>query len=140
MSDKQINQLIDSLHFNTFNKVKSVVKNRFPNIKDDHLRKVILKRLHDKRISKENKKIYQVKVFSPFPGAWMADIFDNLANHDPRFWYIFINVNTRFAEAYPMQDKTKNTINNVLRVFVNKNHPKKITSYSRTESYSFINY
>ena len=128
MSDKQINQLIDSLHFNTFNKVKSVVKNRFPNIKDDHLRKVILKRLHDKRISKENKKIYQVKVFSPFPGAWMADIFDNLANHDPRFWYIFINVNTRFAEAYPMQDKTKNTINNVLRVFVNKNHPKKITS------------
>ena len=44
-----------------------------------------------KEAIKENKKIYQVKVFSPFPGAWMADIFDNLANHDPRFWYIFIN-------------------------------------------------
>ena len=26
MTDKQINQLIDSLHFNTFNKVKGEVK------------------------------------------------------------------------------------------------------------------
>ena len=128
MTDKQINLLIDSLHFNTFNKVKSVVKKQFPNVKDDHLRKVILNRLHDKRINKESKKIYQVKVFSPFPGAWMADIFDNLPEHDPRYWYIFINVNTRYVEAYPMKDKTKDTINNILRVFVNKNHPRKITS------------
>ena len=126
--DNQINQLIDSLHFNTFYKVRKAVKAQYPNVSDKHLRKIILKRLHDKRINKESKKIYQVKVFSPFPNAWLCDIFDNTNNGNPRYWYIFINVNTRFVDAYPMNDKTKDSIRNILGLFVNTYHPKKITS------------
>ena len=57
MTDNQINQLIDSLHFNTFYKVRKAVKAQYPNITDKHFRKLILKRLHDKRINKESKKI-----------------------------------------------------------------------------------
>ena len=128
MTDNQINQLIDSLHFNTFYKVRKAVKAQYPNITDEHLRHIIKKRLHDKRINKESKKIYQVKIFSPFPGAYMCDIFDNGINSNPRYWYIFINVNSRYVDAYPMNDKTKETIRNILGLFVNTYHPKKLTS------------
>ena len=128
MTDNQINQLIDSLHFNTFYKVRKTVESQYPSIDKKHLRNLILKRIHDKGINKENKKIYQVKVFSPFPNAWMCDIFDNGSNREPRYWYVFINVNTRYAKAYEMNDKTKETIRNVLESFVNEYHPRKITS------------
>ena len=128
MSDSDINKLIDSLHFNTFYKVRKAVKAKYPNITDKHLREIIKKRLHDKRINKESKKIYQVKIFSAFPNAWMCDIFDNTINGDPRYWYVFINVNSRYADCYPMNDKTKETIRNILGLFVNAYHPKKLTS------------
>ena len=120
MTDTQINQLIDSLHFNTFNKVHNAVKKQYPSITKKHLKQIIQKRIHDKRINKESKKIYQIKVFSPFPNAWMCDIFDNDSKrnsndiNNPNYWYVFINVNTRFAEVYPMNDKTKETINSIL--------------------------
>lgn len=139
MTESQINAYIDTLHFNTFKKVASKVKQHFPGITDAEIRNIIKKRIHDKRISKDNKKIYQVKVFSKFPNAWMCDIFDNLANNEPRYWYIFININTRFAEAYPMRNKTKDCINTVLRLFVNKYHPRKITSDEEAGLVSALN-
>ena len=128
MSETQINNYIDTLHFNTFNKVANKVKQRFPNITDAEIRNIIKRRIHDKRMNKTVKSIYQVRVFSTFPNAWMCDIFDNLAGHDPRYWYVFININTRYADAYPMDNKTKETINIILRQFVNRYHPRKITS------------
>ena len=128
MTESQINDYIDTLHFNTFKKVINKVKQHFPNTTELEVRNILKKRIHDKRISKDNKKIYQVKVFSKFPNSWMCDIYDNLANHNPRYWYIFININTRFAEAYPLTNKTKDDINIILRQFVNRYHPRKITS------------
>ena len=128
MSETQINDYIDTLHFNSFKKLVDKVKSAFPNTTDDVIRKVIKKRIHDKRISKANKKIYQVKVFSKFPNSWITDIYDNLGGNDPRYWEIFININTRFVEAYPLVNKNKDSINVVLRQFVNRYHPRKITS------------
>lgn len=134
MTDAEINRLIDSTHFNTFDKVWKVVRNRFPAVTSKKLRQIIQKRIHDKRINRESKRIYQIRVFSPFPNAWMCDIFDNDSKRNsndidnPNYWYIFVNVNTRFAEAYPMNNKTKETINRILQSFVTKYHPKKLTS------------
>ena len=128
MTELQINNFIDSLHFRSFKRVADAVKKRFPNTTNKELRNIIKKRIHDKHMSRERRKIYQVRVFSTFPNSWMADIYDNLVDHDPRFWYLFININTRFAEAYPMRDKTKDSINTVLHLFVNRYRPRKITS------------
>ena len=128
MTETQINNLIDTLHFDSFKKVADKVKQQYPNTTNAKIRNAIKKRIHDRRINKESKKIYQVKVFSKFPNAWMTDIYDNLNGHNPRYWEIFININTRFMEAYPLNDKTKASINTVLRQFVNKYHPRKITS------------
>ena len=126
MTELQINNFIDSLHFRSFKRVADAVKRQFPNTTNKELRNIIKKRIHDKKMSRERRKIYQVRVFSSFPNSWMADIYDNLAGHDPRYWYLFININTRYADAYPMNDKTKGNINTVLRMFVNKYHPRKI--------------
>ena len=139
MTETQINNLIDTLHFNSFKKVSDKVKQQFPNVSDAEIRQAIKKRIHDRRINKESKKIYQVKVFSKFPNAWMTDIMDNLNDHDPRYWEIFININTRFIEAYPINDKTKESINTVLRQFVNKYHPRKITSDEEAGLVSNVN-
>lgn len=128
MSVSQVNDYIDTLHFNSFKKVVNKVKQQFPELSNADIRKIIKKRIHDKRVSKDYKRIYQVKVFSPFTNAWMTDIFDNLEGNDPRYWELFINVNCRFVEAYPLANKTKDSINTVLRQFVNKYHPRKLTS------------
>ena len=139
MTETQLNNLIDTLHFNSFKKVINKVKEQFPNVKDEEVRRVIKKRIHDRRINKENKKIYQVKVFSKFQGAWMTDIYDNLNNHNPRYWEIFININTRYIEAYPLMNKTKDAINTVLRQFINVYHPRKITSDEEAGLISEVN-
>ena len=139
MTENQINNFIDSLHFNSFKKVVDEVKKQFPNLKNSEIRNIIKKRIHDKKINTNRKKIYQVKVFSKFPNAWMCDIYDNLANHEPRYWYIFINVNTRYAEAYPLRNKTKEEINTVLRQFINRYHPRKLTSDEEAGLVSMVN-
>ena len=128
MLESDVNEYIDTLHFNSFEKVSDRVKQQFPTLSNADIRKIIKNRLHDKQLSKNYKTIYQVKVFSTFSNAWMTDIYDNLRNNIPRYWQLFINVNTRFVEAYPLANKTKESINGVLRQFVEKYHPRKITS------------
>ena len=128
MLESAVNRYIDTLHFNTFEKVSNRVKQQFPALSNAEIRKIIKNRLHDKQLSKNYKTIYQVKVFSTFSNAWMTDIFDNLRDNIPRYWQLFINVNTRFVEAYPLANKTKESINNNLRQFVEKYHPRKLTS------------
>lgn len=128
MSETQINNYIDTLHFKSFKKVVDKVKQQFPNVSNADIRKIIKKRIHDKQVNKYNKKVYQVKVFSKFPNAWITDIYDNLDGHDPRYWELFININSRFVEAYPLNNKNKYSINTVLRQFVNRYHPRKLTS------------
>ena len=139
MSQSQINQFIDTMHFKSFKKLSKEVKRRYPQITDQQLREILRKRIHDKRMSRDRKKIYQVKIFSPFTNAWMTDIYDNLDGHDPRYWDLFININTRFVEAYPMRDKNAQCINTCLRLFVNKYHPRKITSDEEAGLVSDIN-
>ena len=128
MSESDINEYIDRLHFNSFKKVIDKVKHEFPEVSKADIRNIIKKRIHDKRLHKNSKRIYQVKIFSTFTGSWMTDIYDNLDGNNPRYWQLFININSRYVEAYPLANKNKNSINTVLRLFVNKHHPRKITS------------
>ena len=128
MSEEEINKYIDKLRFRTFKKLAPKIKNKFPNVDDKTIKKIINKRIHDKLISRNHKKIYQVKIFSKFRGSWFTDLYDNLQGNDPRYWEIFINTNTRFAVAYKLRDKTADSIHNNLVDFVNKYHPRKITS------------
>ena len=123
-----INKEIDKLRFRTFRKVYRIVKKRHPNIKDSELRKIISERLHNRRPSKQIQRVYQVKIFSKFRNSWFTDIYDNTANANPRYWQLFINTNTRYVVAYPLQNKTAGAIKNNLEKFIKKFKPRKLTS------------
>ena len=128
MNNDEINDYIDSLHFRTYDKIYNHVKLKFPEANDKQLRKLIAGRLHDKRPPKYVQRIYQVKIFSRFRNAWFTDLMDNGENHEPHYWQIFINTNTRYAIAYPLQDKNSKSINKNLKLFVDEFKPRKITS------------
>ena len=128
MTETEINNYIDRLRYRTFKKIAPNVFRKFPNIDKKDLKEIINKRLHDIRTTIIRNKIYQVKIFSKYRNAWFTDLYDNLKGKDPRYWQIFINTNTRYAVAYPLKDKTADSIYNNLIEFVNKFHPRKITS------------
>ena len=128
MTESDVNNYIDKLRFRTFKKVAPNVFRRFPNIDKKTLREIIARRIHDIRTTLSHNRIYQVKIFSKHKDSWYTDLYDNLAGNTPRYWQIFINVNTRYAVAYPLQDKSSNSIHENLVKFVNDYHPHKITS------------
>ena len=128
MSEAEINSYIDKLRFRSYNKVAPNVLKRFPNIDKKTLREIIARRIHDKRTTLAHNRIYQVKIFSKHRDSWYTDLYDNLAGNTPRYWQIFINTNTRYAAAYPLQDKTADSIHENLVKFVDEYHPHKITS------------
>lgn len=128
--ETEINKILNKYRFRTFNKVINVIRKdpRFANVSDKQIRAIINNRIHDKRPSKEYKKIYQVHIFSRFKNSYFTDLYDNLEGNEPRYWQIFINTNTRYAVAYPLEDKTKESIHNNLVQFVSQYNPRKITS------------
>ena len=126
-NERTIHKVIDKTRFRTFPKVKDKVLQEIPGITEEEIKDVVNKRIHDKKLSLTKQRIYQVRIFSKFRNAWFGDIYDNLADNTPRYWYIFINTNTRYAVAYPMERKTADAIKSVLIKFVNDYHPRKIT-------------
>lgn len=130
ITEREINKIIDKYRFRTFDKIISVIRkdHRFDAIEDKDIRKIIKNRIHDIRPSRKYKQIYQVTIFSRFKNAYFTDLYDNLDGNNPRYWQIFINTNTRYAIALPLNDKSKQSINANLVKFVQKYHPRKLTS------------
>ena len=127
---QEINKIIDKHRFRTFNKIIAVIRKdqRFNDVDDKVIRNIIQQRIHDKRPSRNYKQIYQVTIFSRFRNAYFTDLYDNLEGNDPRYWQIFINTNTRYGVALPLDDKTKESIHENLKTFVQEYHPRKLTS------------
>ena len=129
-----VNDYIDTdLRFRTYKKLKDPIQKQFPNLTDDAVKDIVNDRNHDiyihrsKKDRRDYQRVYQVKIFSRHRGSWFGDIYDNLAGNDPRYWYIFINTNTRYAVAYPLNSRRAQDINGALQQFVGECHPKKLT-------------
>ena len=126
-TEESINRIIDKTRFRTFPKVRTAVRKDHPHITDKELRDIFSRRNHDVRPGRVRNKIYQVKILSRSRNSWFGELCDNLDSHEPRYWHIFINTNTRYAVAYELADKTKNSIHRVLVRFANDYHPRKLT-------------
>ena len=124
----QVNNIIDNLHFKSFNKVYDSVKSQVPNITKKELRKIILNRKKDKHLNRRQIKPYQIKIFSAAPNCWFMDLLDNGKNNVPRYWHIFIGVNTRYAVANPLNSKDAEDVRQSLLNFILQYHPAKLTS------------
>ena len=72
---------------------------------------------------------YMNKVYSLAPNCWFHDLLDNGVNADtPRYWHVFVGVNTRYLDAYPLNGKSNKDVKESLTWFINKYHPEKLTS------------
>lgn len=73
-------------------------------------------------------KYYMRKIYSSAPNCWFHDLLDNGKDNEPRYWHVFVGVNTRFLEAYPLKTKSDKDVRETLTRFINNYHPEKLTS------------
>ena len=77
---------------------------------------------------KDRPHYYFNKIYSTARNTWFHDLLDNGDGNEPRYWHIFIGVNTRFLDAFPLNGKSNDDVKESLTWFINKYHPEKITS------------
>lgn len=72
---------------------------------------------------------YFNKIYSTAPNTWFHDLLDNGVYEDtPRYWHVFVGVNTRYLDAYPLNGKSNDDVQQSLTWFINKYKPEKLTS------------
>jgi hypothetical protein len=123
-----IDKIIDKTHFKTFDKVRDHVRRELPEVTDDEIKDVIAERVKDRKPAQKVVKKYYNKIFSRVPNTWFHDLFDNTKDGSPRFFHLFIGVNTRYGVAIPIQNKSGNAVLKSLREFVDEFKPVKLTS------------
>lgn len=102
----------DDTHFDSVNKVKSSLSN---NQKLNYTKKEIelFKKTRPLKKHPHIKENYYVPTFSKYPGAYMIDFIEqskeskNINNY-PRYYFIAININTRYIFVYPQEHKNTN--------------------------------
>ena len=119
MNDAELNRLIDKCHLRTFRKTWSFLRTKHPEITKEQLKRVIKKRLKDPPISREDLK-RMLPVFANHFGAWMVDLLENQEGWSPRYFMVFIHVNSRFAVAYPLEGKKTEDLLQILKVFTDE--------------------
>ena len=140
----KLERFIQKLHLRTFNKIMPHVKEKYgDSVSEQEVKDIIKTFVKDPK--KLNQKKYYNKIFSDHPHAWMMDFLDNggqspdynnkaekeekeMKKITPKFWYIFINVNTRYAVAYPIYRKEKEDAFDRLKQFLSEHKCSSLTS------------
>lgn len=128
MSEKEINDYIDKLHFKTSSHLIDKLKLKFPDIDEKVLYNIINSRLKDHYVKLRKIEPYYIHIFSTRPNSWFHDLLDNGKDNVPRYWHIFIGTNNHYAVAYPLNSKSASDVRTTLKKFINEYHPIKLTS------------
>ena len=119
VSDKDLNKFIDKLHLRSFNKIwRHVVRNYGDEVSKEQVKRVMNKRLNDPINEIKKNKKFMNPVFSDHPYSYIMDILENKNNEIPKYWMIFINVNTRYVHAYDMRSKDKRSVKGAIERFI----------------------
>ena len=114
-----MNELIDRTHFKSYDKLKHTL-----NVSKKELRETIEKRNHDRHLKLSQKKPYMNRIFDPVIGCYFHDLLQQTADRPegcPAYFHMFLESNSRYAFAYPVNDKTANTAIETLTQFINDN-------------------
>jgi hypothetical protein len=123
-----IKQLILKSHMREEDKVVHWVKKHRPGTSREEIVEVLesLKEKDFYRMSRaDDRTHYYSPIFSPYPGGYQMDLLQQStktvaedSRQYPKYWYMFININTRYGYAYPINDKSSATIISVLNRWV----------------------
>ena len=119
--------IIKSQPFRSAKKLKKEILKSNPQTSKGEIKILINKRVHDKR-PKQN--AYMYRIFSHTPNTYQHDLLEQPNDSDPKYFHIFINVNTRFAQAIPLANKSSQAIHQSLSTFINNYHPSRLISDS----------
>ena len=119
-SDAQINRAIDKLHLKSTKKLVPHLKKQFADVNEERVERVVQTRPKD--VYPRKKENYYYPVFSNHPYSFQIDLLEQSHDRDknkyPAFFVIIINVNTKYAYAFPVESKNQDTIFNVIKDFV----------------------
>ena len=85
-------------------------------------------RVKDSYTNKKDVKQLMIKIFSTASNTWFHDLMNNGKDRDPPYWHVFLETNSRFADAFKCDDKSVGSVERSLKQFVEKWHPIKLTS------------
>ena len=135
-SDAQINRAIDKLHLKSTKKLVPHLKKQFADVNEERVERVVQTRPKD--VYPRKKENYYYPVFSNHPYSFQMDLLeqshDREADKYPAFFLIIINVNTKFAYAFPTESKNQDTIFNLIKDFVSKH---RVISFTCDEEGAF---
>jgi hypothetical protein len=117
-----IRDLILKSHMREEDKVVHWVKRHRPGTSKEEILEV-LRGLKEKDFYRKNtgddRSHYYAPIFTPYPGGYQMVLLQqshqetdpgDLGKEYPKYFYLFININTRYGYAYPINKKSSGTI------------------------------
>jgi hypothetical protein len=108
MANIQIDRAIDKTHLKTPKQIIPHVQRSLPNTTKEQI--IAENSTRPKQNNPHKKSNYYIPIFSPHPYACQIDLLEQSVNRDPtkypHYYFIAININTRYAYAYPQENKT----------------------------------
>lgn len=105
--------------FRDFNKVKHYVRQKMPHASDEAIRDALKSLPHDiYQVGADPREHYYHPIFTPFHGGYQIDLLQQAKGADPPYYLVAINVNTKYAYAYPLRGKDENSVEAGLSKFV----------------------
>ena len=119
-TDDQIDRAIDKIHLKSTQKVIPHIQKQFADASPERVARINNLRPKDKYPRK--KENYYYPIFSNHPYSFQIDLLEQSHDRDkdkyPAFYVIIINVNTKYAYAFPIENKNQDTIFDVIKDFV----------------------
>ena len=122
-------EYIEKSHFRTFNRLYPIVHQQNPDMTRKEVIEEIKKKFHDRHLKYYQKRPYMVRIFDPVIGCYFHDLLQQTGDRPkgyPHYFHIFLESNSRYAFAYPVNDKTEETAEKTLNKFIEDNNGKPI--------------
>jgi hypothetical protein len=131
-NDTFIISLIKQTKWKSFEKLYPIIKQKYPNITSKHLKYLFDNNItHDiKTPIKQNSK-FNNKIVSNHRHSYQMDIYVNQTKNNTNtnssstppiypYYFILININTRYVELYHLQNRSSVSVKNALKYIMNK--------------------
>jgi hypothetical protein len=127
-----IKDVILESKFRDLDKVVHYVRKKIPHASRDDIKAeldALPKDVH--KVGADPRQHYYHPIFTPYHGGYQIDLLQQSENGNPPFYLIAINVNTKYAYAYPLRGKDEKSVEGALRKFVSEaGKPEKVAHVS----------
>ena len=121
--------LVENSHFKSYSRLYPVIHKQFPDRSKAEVIEAIKKKFHDRHMKLTQKRPYMLRIFDPIIGCYFHDLLvnsKNKLNGYHQYFHVFLESNSRYAFAYPVNDKKTETAIETLKKFIEDNEGKPV--------------